>query len=314
VNSFVRSVSVTALVLAFASVAFAACGDESSEPAGLCDPGENIFCRCPGGEAGTRTCVDGGDDFDECVVAPSVPCGDRVECEPYSTIPCLCPSGDQGIKECLREGTGYDECFIGIDQPCPDEPIGTGGMMNTGGMGAGAGPTGCAHDLCETGTKLSASCDSCASAVCAADDYCCNTNWDSLCVGLVDQECDNLCNPVVMCNLPLCMPSATEFMNPNCDPCVTSVCMADSVCCGQHATLPGAWDELCVGEVKDGVAHPACNSLCCAHSECSSGAKLDATCSDCATSVCAGDPYCCNNTWDSICVGKANADSKCNCN
>ena len=80
------------MVLGFAAlVGFAACSDESSEPDGLCVPGENIFCRCTGGEAGTKACKESGDDFDECLVAPNTTCEDRIECSDADPpIPCLC--------------------------------------------------------------------------------------------------------------------------------------------------------------------------------------------------------------------------------
>lgn len=32
----------------------------------LCQPGEEIFCRCPGGAPGTKPCVETGDGFGEC--------------------------------------------------------------------------------------------------------------------------------------------------------------------------------------------------------------------------------------------------------
>jgi hypothetical protein len=56
-----------------------------------------------------------------------------------------------------------------------------------GGEGGGGGgepvPTGdCAHSECEQGEKLVADCSPCAKAVCDQDDYCCSTEWDSLCV------------------------------------------------------------------------------------------------------------------------------------
>lgn len=46
----------------------AACGaDTEAAPAeSLCSPGENIFCRCPGGVAGTKVCNDDGESFSEC--------------------------------------------------------------------------------------------------------------------------------------------------------------------------------------------------------------------------------------------------------
>lgn len=42
-------------------------GDEFAETDKLCDPGENIFCRCRGGEAGTKTCRSSGKSFEDCV-------------------------------------------------------------------------------------------------------------------------------------------------------------------------------------------------------------------------------------------------------
>ncbi|MBI5537593.1 MAG: hypothetical protein HY898_33025 [Deltaproteobacteria bacterium] len=41
---------------------------------------------------------------------------------------------------------------------------------------------GCVHSECETGAALKSDCSACATAVCAADDFCCKTDWDSQCV------------------------------------------------------------------------------------------------------------------------------------
>ena len=53
-------------------------------------------------------------------------------------------------------------------------------------------PTGsCAHSECEQGEKLVASCSPCAQAICDQDEYCCSTEWDSLCLdaALVEATC-----------------------------------------------------------------------------------------------------------------------------
>jgi hypothetical protein len=60
-------------------------------------------------------------------------------------------------------------------------------------------PGGCAHDLCEPGAKLDASCNSCVQAICAKDDYCCNGGylsyysaepvWDAKCIAEVEKYC-----------------------------------------------------------------------------------------------------------------------------
>ena len=42
----------------------------------------------------------------------------------------------------------------------------------------------------------------------------------------------------------------------------------------------------------------------CAHDFCSQGAALDASCDPCAKSLCAADPFCCNQGWDDTCVGE----------
>lgn len=293
----------------------AACGSDDGEPENTCEPGTNVFCRCPGGDAGTRECLSSGEDFGDCVIAPEVPCGDRVECEPYTTVFCLCPDGTEGLKECLREGTGYAECRQASGAACPlptsdngSSSSGMGGFAGTGGSGVGAGTTGCVHDVCSTGAPLSASCGMCEAAVCAADDYCCTNQWDGVCVGLADDECDNVCNPIGMCEHDVCMAGAA--LTSTCDPCVSSVCTQDSFCCDM---ANGTWDTTCVNIAKDGGVHPDCSGTCCAHSECTEGAKLEAGCSLCVDSVCGQDSYCCDNEWDGVCVDIAKAVPSCNC-
>jgi hypothetical protein len=43
----------------------------------------------------------------------------------------------------------------------------------------------------------------------------------------------------------------------------------------------------------------------CAHSECQQGGPLMAACSDCATTVCNDDSFCCTTDWDALCVSHA---------
>ena len=45
----------------------------------------------------------------------------------------------------------------------------------------------------------------------------------------------------------------------------------------------------------------------CTHGLCTNGAKLDAACDPCATTVCAADAYCCRTKWDSQCVSEVNS-------
>jgi hypothetical protein len=50
-------------------------------------------------------------------------------------------------------------------------------------------PTGCAHDLCQTGGALLQSCSSCVETVCKADNFCCANYWDEQCVTSASTAC-----------------------------------------------------------------------------------------------------------------------------
>ncbi len=52
----------------------------------------------------------------------------------------------------------------------------------------------CAHDVCDIGLALDAECDSCVAQICAFDSYCCNTQWDSICIGYVISICEGSCS------------------------------------------------------------------------------------------------------------------------
>jgi hypothetical protein len=51
------------------------------------------------------------------------------------------------------------------------------------------------------------------------------------------------------------------------------------------------------------VSYPACPNSC-PHSPCRQGPPLWAGCFSEVASICAADPYCCNNWWDAICVSE----------
>ena len=65
------AIAVAALV-GFSLLPSVGCDGESLPEDQLCQPGENIFCRCPGGDPGTKACTEVGDAFGECA-----PCTDR---------------------------------------------------------------------------------------------------------------------------------------------------------------------------------------------------------------------------------------------
>lgn len=80
-----------------------------------------------------------------------------------------------------------------------------------------------------------------------------------------------------------------------CNACTSEVCAADAFCCD------GAWDATCVSEAA-AVASCGCAADTCAHDVCETGDLLEASCNDCATTVCAEDDYCCTVSWDTTCT------------
>ena len=62
----------------------------------------------------------------------------------------------------------------------------------------------------------------------------------------------------------------------------------------------------------DPQGNPATSA--CEHSVCSQGAALDAECDPCVATVCAQDPYCCENSYDEICAGEAKSMCGSTCN
>ncbi|HZO14056.1 MAG TPA: DUF6748 domain-containing protein [Polyangiaceae bacterium] len=98
----------------------------------------------------------------------------------------------------------------------------------------------CAHSECSAGTKLDASCSSCADSVCAADSYCCNNEWDSICVAAAEQSCQTCTPPAPTCAHSEC--GTGVALESECSSCAKAVCGIDSYCCNNE------WDSVCVDE------------------------------------------------------------------
>ena len=74
---------------------------------------------------------------------------------------------------------------------------GTGGgtSTSTSGTGGGGGAPNCPHDFCDEGGSLSVECDPCVAQICGQDPFCCDTNWDNVCVSEVWSICQFDCAP-----------------------------------------------------------------------------------------------------------------------
>ena len=140
----------------------------------------------------------------------------------------------------------------------------------------------------------------CCVAVCAEDSYCCEVAWDDLCVVEATLSCAS--NPTCDGATGSCFIVHTTA---GCDQpgCCSLVCNVDPNCCGVEwilcaSILPARSCEAV------GCGEPGTASCFEAHNEpfCNDGA--------CCDSVCNVDPFCCEETWDLVCVEEA--ESLCN--
>ena len=96
-----------------------------------------------------------------------------------------------------------------------------------------------AHGPCEVGLPGtdSSTVDAC---VCAVDTFCCETDWDELCVTMATLLCDAGCGSIPTCGVA--GDCGTPRSEPGCvdSTCCTSVCERDPFCCIV------SWDQECV--------------------------------------------------------------------
>jgi len=75
---------------------------------------------------------------------------------------------------------------------------------------------------------------------------------------------------------------------------------------GQHTLRVTATDSAGRTSVSQQVFYIGTSS--CSHSVCTTGGPLVNGCSSCTSTVCGYDSYCCNVSWDSLCVSEAQRD------
>ncbi len=87
-------------------------------------------------------------------------------------------------------------------------------------------------------------------------------------------------------------------LDPSCGTCAAAVCNADSFCCNN------TWDGMCVAQVEDqcaGGCSGGGGDTC--HDQCEVGVAMAPSCNGCVSAICAIDPFCCQSSWDDLCVG-----------
>ena len=186
----------------------------------------------------------------------------------------------------------------------------------------------CLHAECEMGHLLQATCSSCATSICAADPFCCETQWDSICVGEAETICGMDCP--AFCGDQTCDPDEDAMScDLDCPTCGDGICHETEVdTCPDDCAFVGCGDGTCDVDLDEscGTCPEDCGDCVCGdtscdpgecascqvdcpdgcicHDPCETGELLDPSCSTCAEQICAADPFCCQTAWDDICVSE----------
>ncbi|WP_437915092.1 hypothetical protein WME73_06355 [Sorangium sp. So ce302] len=165
-----------------------------------------------GGEGGASACgdlrCDTGETCDSCAddcgVCPPV-CGDgvcepdRENCQACATDCGVCPPAECSHDLCEEGAPLLMACDPCVTELCAEDPACCMSNWDThcvAGLTAACGRAcGCAHDLCEEGAPLDATCNSCVETVCGedGDSFCCTIGWDEGCIALSERLCDVTC-------------------------------------------------------------------------------------------------------------------------
>jgi hypothetical protein len=202
--------------------------------------------------------------------------GDSEEGDPWVTT-----STGGGMRLDLGAGTSTGASESGTDRDDTTTDDVTSGTFVVG-------------SCCEPQTTPACEDPEVAACVCALDPYCCEEEWDDVCVDLMkDSNCGS-------CEVDKPMPAAECCSSSDGMGCVDAdiqacVCDRDPFCCQV------LWDDACVAQVANfGCGSCTIGGPCCeVHDEpgCPSDQYVE-------TCVCAADPFCCDTSWDSICVNE----------
>ena len=132
---------------------------------------------------------------------------------------------------------------------------------------------------------------------CAADPFCCDQEWDQICVNAAAADCDSGCEvPAGDCCLANGTPGCDDMTVQDC------TCAVDAFCCDE------TWDAMCVETAEDNCMLECDAGDCCAAN--GSPGCNDETVEEC---TCDLDAFCCDTTWDAMCVGGAIASCMLEC-
>lgn len=256
------------LVTGLVMLAAAACASSNDRDprATLCDPGSNIFCRCVGGEAGTKPCNAAGDGFLACE-----PCLDRM---------------DNGGATSGGAGTGVAGSSSGSATSGSATSTGSGGAGPGATTTAGAGGAGDRPLLAACGDDGQCASGKCRFGYCTID---CAVVSDC---PYPSSECVRFDASLTVC-MPTCetVGDCAEYNAP------PSQCGYTTAVDNWGVTTCAHWGERHrlwpLGTECDPLDHPACHlgygdraTVCVEQGVCASGCYLQAHCP--AGTTCSG--------------------------
>ncbi|MEC8320109.1 MAG: hypothetical protein VX012_01780 [Planctomycetota bacterium] len=221
---------------------------------------------------------------DPCQINLSPASSDKRCCQAVCEVDEICCDITWDI-ECVRIARTLTECPCGADWDCGDP---------------------CAGDCCLPNFTPKCDDEDCCDAVCAIDNFCCETEWDLVCASMAEST-DECNGPDDACPLPqcgdadagnCCLPNGTPSCNS--ESCCETICNADPACCQV------AWDSICANE-----AVASCPEICDSTLEC--GEPEAGPCDQPHSNpycdnqqvcecVCIFEPFCCIGDWDETCV------------
>eukprot|EP00484_Ammonia_sp_Unknown_P009763 CAMPEP_0197055448 /NCGR_PEP_ID=MMETSP1384-20130603/65562_1 /TAXON_ID=29189 /ORGANISM="Ammonia sp." /LENGTH=241 /DNA_ID=CAMNT_0042489031 /DNA_START=33 /DNA_END=758 /DNA_ORIENTATION=- len=122
-------------------------------------------------------------------------------------------------------------CERGWRQPCVDAALAICSNLET--------CCGCLNPIQTGGCRNDREC---SAIVCGGDQFCCNNQWDSVCVVQATAVCNNeevppCCGCTSPTNFNGCLNDAV---------CEQAICGQDPFCCGEDEDGQGSWDQICV--------------------------------------------------------------------
>lgn len=265
-----------------------------------CSPGPGCLPA-----ASCRACADRGCGSAVCAYRPS--CCSTVwdaECVDLAYAVCIhkepCPTDNSCLTSNRGPGCKDPSCCNAVcqfDPHCCDYRWDGPCVLAARDLCVSQQPWKCPCDGSCFSAKVSPGCEdaSCCAAVCHVDPNCCIYQWDTNCAQIARSVCCGLGLCGDACNKSCLEVHAQPYCNNSW--CCEAVCAVDPFCCSSK------WDTFCVQQAFlrcAGTCGQPTSGNCFAEHQ-SPGCRITQCCAD----ICAIDPACCAEEWDSTCAEMA---------